>query len=239
MKRYLVAVLTLVAVLAGAVEAQQKPPTAAEKAAEKAAMDDAAKRATEMAEAMARAQQKVAEESRREEEARAQQVIPLDVEVVIARYQGDKKLSSLPYALTVNASRTYNVNQAALTSLRMGGQVPLPAMAPALGPDGKPLLGFSGGGPVQYHDIGTNIDARGRILNDGRFEIWVQVSEDSISIPQGVTKEQPSTTLPVIRSFRTANNVVLRDGQTRQFTAAADRITGEVIRVDVTARVAK
>ena len=33
--------------------------------------------------------------------------------------------------------------------------------------------------------------------------------------------------------------VSCRDGQTRQFTAAADRITGEVVKVDVTLKVAK
>jgi hypothetical protein len=36
-----------------------------------------------------------------------------------------------------------------------------------------------------------------------------------------------------------ANNLVLRDGQTRQFTAATDRVTGEVVKVDVTLRVVK
>jgi hypothetical protein len=44
---------------------------------------------------------------------------------------------------------------------------------------------------------------------------------------------------PVIRNFNASNNLVLRDGQTRQFTAAADRVTGEVIKVDVTLKVAK
>ena len=34
-------------------------------------------------------------------------------------------------------------------------------------------------------------------------------------------------------------DLVLRDGQTRQFTAAADRITGEVVKVDVTLKVVK
>lgn len=43
----------------------------------------------------------------------------------------------------------------------------------------------------------------------------------------------------VMRSYRSANTLVLRDGQTRQFTAATDRVNGEVIRSDVTLRVVK
>ena len=39
--------------------------------------------------------------------------------------------------------------------------------------------------------------------------------------------------VPVFRSFESSNTLVLRDGQSRQYTAAADRVTGESIRVDV------
>ena len=245
MNRSLVGVAALAIALVVPAHAQQKPATAADKAAAEKAIDDAAKRAAEMAEAMARAQQKVAEEAQRKaaEASRADlekmnAIVPIDLEVVISRYQGDKKTSSLPYALTVNTVYYQNVNDAPLTSLRMGGEVPLPTMSFTV--DGKPLTGFPTGGPVTYKAVGTNIDARGRILDGGRFEIWVSVQDDAIATPQGVAAGSTSSaTLPVIRSFRVSNNVVLKDGQTRQFTAAADRITGEVVKVDVTLRVAK
>jgi hypothetical protein len=250
MNRSLVGVAALAIALVVPTHAQQKPATAAdkaaaEKAAAKAAMDEAAQRGIEMAEAMARAQQKVAEEAQRKaaEASRADfekmnVVVPIDLEVVISRYQGDKKTSSLPYALTVNAKYLGNVEEAPLTSLRMGGEVPLPTMSFTV--DGKPLTGFPTGGPVTYKAVGTNIDARGRILDGGRFEIWVSVQDDAIATPQGAGAGSAQTTsLPVIRSFRASNNVVLKDGQTRQFTAAADRITGEVVKVDVTLKVAK
>lgn len=249
MNRSLGGIAVLAIALAVPTHAQQKPATAADKAAAEKAMDDAAKgsakMAAEMAEAVARAQQKVAEEARlksieaaREEVARAERIVPIDLEVVISRYQGDKKTSSLPYALTVNTVSTYNVEEAPLTSLRMGGEVPLPTMSFTV--DGKPMPGFPTGGPVMYKAVGTNIDARGRILADGRFEIWVSVQDDAIATPQSVGGAgTQSASLPVIRSFRASNNVVLKDGQTRQFTAAADRITGEVVKVDVTLKVAK
>ena len=250
-KRSLAGVALLVVALGVPAFAQQKPATAADKGATEKAMDEAAKRAVEMAEAMARAQQKVADEAaaaKREEARRAERqvqeklgrVVPLDIEVVISRYQGDKKVSSLPYALTINApwQNSSALDTAPLTSLRMGGQVPMPTMAPVMGPDGKPMSGLpTGGGPVQYKDVGTAIDARGRWLENqaGSYELWISVQEDAVATPQGA----PATALPVIRTFRASNNLVLRDGQTRQFTAAADRITGEVVKVDVTLKVAK
>jgi hypothetical protein len=49
-------------------------------------------------------------------------VTPLEVAVVIARYQGEKKLSSLPYTLSVNCR-----SQPPANALRMGGAVPMPS----------------------------------------------------------------------------------------------------------------
>jgi hypothetical protein len=253
MRRGIVPAIGLVLSLSVAAFGQQKPTSAPETTAQQNAAKvarEAAEIAAAQAEAVARAQQKVAEEAdkaKREEQARLERefvqkrdrIIPLDVEIVISRYQGDKKVSSLPYSLTVNApwQNSVNLNLAPLTQLRMGGQVPLPTTAPALGPDGKPVSGITGGGPVQYKDVGTDIDARGRWLETppGSFEVWISVQEDAVATPQGTA----ATALPVIRTFRASNNLVLRDGQTRQFTAGADRITGEVVKVDVTLKVAK
>ena len=43
--------------------------------------------------------------------------------------------------------------------------------------------------------------------------------------------------LPAYRSFESDNTLVLRDGQSQQYISAADRISGETIRVDVTLNV--
>jgi hypothetical protein len=237
--------MTLAAVVlfvAASVDAQQKPGTAAEKEAaeQKAAMDAMARMAAQQAEAVARAQQKVAEEARRAEEERLRQLeakrnelIPVDVEVVISRYQNDKRVSSLPYFLAVNAAS----EDAPVTKLRMGANVPVPAstFTPGVTADGKPanpLVSYS------YRDVGTNIDCRARPLGDGRFAVYVSVGERSVVQPPSTCNSSVSCA-PVIRNFETENTLVLRDGQTRQFTAAADRVTGEVVKVDVTLKVAK
>ena len=237
-----------VAVVGSHPHAQQSAE-AARKAAEKdkAAQEQFNKMLAEQtaikAEAEARAQAKVAEEARkkaeevaRQEIARANDVVPIDVEIVISRFQGDKKVSSLPYALTVNAKDTSESNRP-LTQLRMGGKVPLPTFQAPVGPDGKSPTGMVGGGPVSYEEVGTNIDARARPMGDGRFELTIMVADTAVAASQA--PPSGGSALPVIRTFRSSNNLVLRDGQTRQFTAAADRITGEVVKVDVTLKVAK
>ena len=94
----------------------------------------------------------------------------------------------------------------------------------------------SAGGPVQYKNIGTQIDAAARPLDDGRFELFISVQDTALAPPPA---NAPPGALPALRTFESQNTIVLRDGQTRPFTAAADRITGEVVRVDVTLRVAK
>ena len=45
--------------------------------------------------------------------------------------------------------------------------------------------------------------------------------------------------MPVFKSFKTRNRLLLRNGQTRQFTAATDRVSGETVRIEVTLTVVK
>jgi hypothetical protein len=121
----------------------------------------------------------------------------------------------------------------------MGGRVPISTFAPATDQNGKPVGPVNSGGPVQYQDVGTNIDSRAGILPDGQFDVAITIEENSLAQNTQSGGVQGIPTLPVIRAMTAANNLVLRDGQTRQFTAATDRVTGEVVKVDVTLRVVK
>ena len=150
--------------------------------------------------------------------------MPLDVLVVVNRYQGDKRVSSLPYTMAVNA------NDRTMSSLRMGARVPVPRGVVS----GRPGL------PVDYQSIGTNIDCFARTMDDGRFQVNLVIEDSSIyeNVP-GAVKPSADDDSPVFRSFKSTNTLVLRDGQTRQFTAATDRVNGEVVRIEVTLRVVK
>jgi hypothetical protein len=178
------------------------------------------------------AQQRDAEAIKRGE-ARTR-LIPLSIDVVVSRYQGEKKISSLPYVLAVN---TNDNAPGGVCQLRMGASVPIPTIvAPAGNPAGPtgPMPG-----PVQYRDIGTNIDCSARTVDEGVFQLRLNVEDTSVytNAQDGAT---PSVgQMPVFRTFRSTNTLVLRDGQMREFTAAADRVNGEVIRIGVTLRVVK
>lgn len=173
-------------------------------------------------------------------EARVDQVVPLEVDVVVTRSQGDKKISAQPYTLNVNATSASSgapVQMSPLTIVKIGSQVPLPNFAPATGPDGK-SLGMTGGGPVVFREVGTQIDCRAKATPDGRFEIQLGVQDSSV-MPPGESPTHETTGLPVLRSFQATNNLVLRDGQSRQFVAATDPVNGQQVKVDVTVKVVK
>jgi hypothetical protein len=174
------------------------------------------------------AQQRDAEAIRRAEV--RTRLIPLSVDVVVSRYQGEKKISSLPYLLAVNANDVAPPG-GGVCQLRMGAQVPVPTTN--VSKDAAPVQSFT------YRDIGTNIDCSARTLEEGVYQLRLNVEDTSV-----YTNAQDATTptvgqMPVFRTFRSTNTLVLRDGQMRDFSAAADRVNGEVIRIAVTLRVAK
>jgi hypothetical protein len=166
------------------------------------------------------------------EEPAGKPLIPLDVQIVVSRFRGEKKISSVPFSLAVNA------NDKMVSQLRMGANVPVPStmVTPKGNASGQP---GPLPGPVSYRDIGTAIDCNASSLDDGRFQLFVSVEDSSVytEVQDGATPAVND--MPVFRSFKSKNTLVLRDGQTRQFTAATDRVNGEIVKIDVTLRVVK
>jgi len=158
-------------------------------------------------------------------------VVPLKVQIVISRYQGEKKVSSLPYTLAVNA----DLNK---TSLRLGSQVPVVTTSFTQGnaekKDVNPLQSYT------YREVGTNIDCSVHTLPDGRFQLDI-VLDDSSVYSTDRTERTPVLigNVPSFVSFRSTNSVILKDGQSMQYTTATDKTTGEVTKVDVTLTVLK
>jgi hypothetical protein len=148
--------------------------------------------------------------------------IPLRVQVVISRYEGERKVSSMPYALAVNGSTFMNRSPA---SLNMTAQVPVPSIGPA---------------PPTYHEIGTKISCYATTTDDDRIQVSVTISDTSV-YGDGQTPQLGSKLpdIPSFRSFSSSETLTLKDGQTAQFTAATDKLTGETVKVDVTLNVLK
>jgi hypothetical protein len=159
-----------------------------------------------------------------------QKPTPIKVQVVISRFQGDKKIASAPYTLAVTASQSQEIAR-----LRIGTEVPIatPPAAPAA--DGKtpPAPG------IQYRPVGTNIDCFVRMADEASYNIQLTIEQSSVLDDAQQQKLQTPRNAPAFRSFRFTNSAVLKDGQTTQFTNAADALTGEVVRIDVTVNVAK
>jgi hypothetical protein len=149
-------------------------------------------------------------------------VTPLKVQVVIGRYRGEKKVTSMPYTLTLNGQPPNNH-----ANLRMGAKIPIMMLMMANVPKDAPA-----GGPVQYENVGTNIDCTATEVEGGRYSLVISLDDSSVypdDQQTGAAKGNPS-----FRSFRAMNTLVLKSGETGQFTAATDKITGETVRVDVT-----
>jgi hypothetical protein len=162
---------------------------------------------------------------RAQEKSAAEQLralVPLRATVVITRLQGEKKLSNLPFTLTMNTTQR--------TNLRMGAEVPIPR---TMVKEGTAVAG------IEYRRVGTMIDcAAGQLLDDGRVALSITIDDSHMSIDNSA-EAGSMRGLPRFHSFTSTATLVLRDGQTMQYTAATDKVSGEVVRVEVTLNVVK
>lgn len=162
--------------------------------------------------------------------------VPLRVQLVISRYDGDKKISSQPFTLSVNAGPYPNGGD--LARLRIGVEVPVVTITGSK--ELEKQTGVPTVAPVQYKPIGTNIDCMGYINDDGGYRLQITVDDSSVFAEDHARPgTAASSTNPVFRSFRLTNTAVLRDGQSMQFTSATEKVSGETLKVDVTLNVVK
>jgi hypothetical protein len=157
--------------------------------------------------------------------------VPLKATVLLARFQGEKKISSLPYTIGVLA----NGRQ---TSMRMGISVPVPmtSFATASKTDTAAATPVSS---YQYRDVGTNIDCEAADAGNGAYSLRFTIEDSSIQSSSGDGAAKSARDAPVFRSFRASFSMLLRDGQTMQYVSVTDPMSGEVTRIDVTLSLAK
>jgi hypothetical protein len=145
-------------------------------------------------------------------------LVAIKVQLVLSRYQGEKKLSSMPYIMWLTA------NDRERTNLRMGVEVPI----------------GNGQGGFNYRSVGTNIDSRAETVDSGIFKVMLTINDSAVQFQDG-DKPFPAvpSTPPALRSFLANFTILLRDGQTAQYTSASDPVSGEVLKVDATLNVLK
>lgn len=166
----------------------------------------------------------------------ARQLVPVELQVMIVKYQGDKRTSSIPYVLALNAVSGGTIgNNTERTQLTIGSEVPVPTTTFTTGENkgAQPLRSFN------YRNVGTVMSAAAVTADGGQFEVDLNIDESSLGTNAVDGRGGSPTEMPVFKSFKARNRILLRPGQMRQFTAATDRISGETVRIEVTLTVVK
>jgi Bacterial type II and III secretion system protein len=164
----------------------------------------------------------------------AKPIIPVRVDVVLTRFDADgRKSSSLPFSLYVSANEMgrgdpEEVANARKTRVRMGVDVPVgnvTSTSEQRVTTTKP----------EYRSVGTNIDCGAITLADGLLKLDLSITDSSIFTTDPNSRVMPRVADPsAFRQFSTSNSITLKEGQTLLFATATDKITGEVLKVEVT-----
>lgn len=168
----------------------------------------------------------------------ARRIIPVRVTVVFKEFQQSKLVDNLPYILLVGT----DPERGGRSHLRMGLSVPI-------------RLGMA---QFDYHHVGTNIDCSVSTLDDGKYEVHVTATRDSVRPTGGAAEHDSEQASEHANSAREPNSrggalrlnpifsdssidetLLMRDGQTIQSLMATDPVTGRVLKVDVTLNVVK
>jgi len=156
------------------------------------------------------------------------------VQVVLAEYDGANKIASLPYTIPVapvsgGDGRAY---------LRTGIRVPVASVSK------------SGESGTQYVDVGANMDVHVKRADAERYLLeltversWLYVRQrDKDGNVQGrawAPGDPAPESAPLIHTFRTNVQFVLRDGRGAETTLATDPVTGHLFKVEAQLTVLK
>lgn len=170
-----------------------------------------------------RAQDKAQEKTRSEE--RAKELIPIKLQIVFAEFDGDKKISSMPYTFMV---LTDEKSGGRGTSLRTGIRIPIEI-------DGKDQK-------TTYMDVGSNIDCNVTGQDDGRFLVRLIFDRSALypnKSSEGERLVSQPNGQPIVHAFRINENLLLKDGQALENTVSTDPLNGHTMRVTVNLNVLK
>jgi hypothetical protein len=166
-------------------------------------------------------------------------VVPVRIDVVVSRFQGEKKTSSLPFTMFVNANR-------GSVSLRLGVDVPVGTSTVTAGNESSnnsrtsTTNTSSTTSHVDYRNVGTSIDCSVTQELDGRFSVNLRVQDSSLFTNDSDGKMTLKVADPMaFRTFTFSNTLTMRDGQTLLWATGADKITGEVLKLEATLAVVK
>lgn len=147
--------------------------------------------------------------------------IPMKVQILFTEWDGDKKVSSLPYTFSVivdeKSTGRYAVN------LRTGVRVPVELDAK----DQK----------TSYLEIGTNIDCGIHEEEEGKFRVLLNFDRSALYPNRSAEGERlvnEPNGMPLLRQFRISDDLLMKDGQTSDLILSTDPLNGHVLKASVT-----
>jgi hypothetical protein len=158
---------------------------------------------------------------------------PAQVEVVLSRYQGEKKTSSLPFTIVLTAAP-----RAGWTSIRMGVDVPVGTSTSNVtqtsnAQSSSPRAVETTKSVTEFRNIGTSIDAQVNRVDEANYSVGVQINDSALFSPEPGKIPSGLADPTAFRTFSTSNTLPMKDGQTRLFGMATDKITGETLKIEV------
>lgn len=165
--------------------------------------------------------------------------VAVQVDVVLTRWQGEKRTSSMPFVLMANSS-----SRGGNTSIRMGVDVPVGTSISNV----TQTSNAQGSSPrstatekhvTEFRNVGTDIDASVTRVDAATFGVYVNIRDSSIFTSDQTKMPNTLVDPTAFRTFSTQNTMNMTDGQTRLFGVATDKITGETLRVEVKLTVLK
>jgi hypothetical protein len=164
--------------------------------------------------------------------------VPVQVDVVLTRWQGEKRTSSTPFVLMANASP-----RGGSTSIRMGVDVPVGTSSSNTTQTSgaqtqNPRAVATERHVTEFRNVGTDVDVNVSRVDPSTFSVGVNIRDSSI-FTSDQTKMPSMADPAAFRTFSTSNTLHMSDGQTRLFGVATDKITGETLRIEVKLTVLK
>lgn len=140
----------------------------------------------------------------------------LRLDFLLTEYNGQQKISSMPYTMYVEAA----LHRSQPGHLRMDLIVP---------------------GRSNNYEVGTDIDCSATTSGDNSYNLDLTVRRSSIYSPgeQATETSHDAGAASVTRRFSTDFTVEMHDGQTAEGPAATDPFNGNVLKISVTLHVIK
>jgi hypothetical protein len=154
--------------------------------------------------------------------------VPVKIHTVFSEFDGDKKISSMPYSFTaVTDEKTGGYYT---TSLRTGVRIPVNTGVAEQ--------------KTSYMDVGSNIDFGIRLDDEDRYHLYMVFERSALHSGAGESEDKsqnlrPAGQLPIVRQFKVSDTMILRDGQTSESVASTDPLNGHSLRISVTINVVK